>query len=54
MTDDKKDFKIARSAFDKLKTGALSVPCAEEILDKKLLLKLKNQSMQKTHFFKNL
>ena len=54
MTDDKKDFKIARSAFDKLKTGALSVPCAEEILNKKLLLKLKNQSMQKTYFFKNL
>ena len=54
MTDDKKDFKIARSAFDKLKTDPSSVPCAEEILDKKLLLKLKNQSMQKTIFFLNL
>ena len=53
-TDDKNDFKIARSAFDKLKTDASSVPCAEEILDKKLLLKLKNQSMQKTIFLKNL
>ena len=41
MKDDKKTFKIARSAFDKLKVGPLSVAFAEEILDKKLLLKLK-------------
>ena len=41
MTDDKKYFKFARSAFDKLKTDPSSVAFAEEILDKKLLLKLK-------------
>ena len=37
----KKTFKFARSAFDKLKTDPSSVAFAEEILDKKLLLKLK-------------
>ena len=41
MPDDKKNFKFARSAFDKLKTDPLSVAFAEEILHKKLLLKLK-------------
>ena len=41
MEDSKKDFKKARSIFDKLKTDPLSVAFAEEILDKKLLLKLK-------------
>ena len=41
MKDDKKNFKIARSAFDKLKTDPSSVAFAEEIIDKKLLLKLK-------------
>ena len=41
MEDDKKNFKFARSAFDKLKTDPSSVAFAEEILDKKLLLKLK-------------
>ena len=39
MADDKKNFKFARSAFDKLKTDPSSVAFAEEILDKKLLLK---------------
>ena len=37
----KKNFKFARSAFDKLKTDPSSVASAEEMLDKKLLLKLK-------------
>ena len=37
----KKPFKSARSAFDKLKTDPSSVAFAEEIHDKKLLLKLK-------------
>ena len=41
MTDDKKNFKIARSFFNKLKIDPLSAAFAEEMLDKKLLLKLK-------------
>ena len=43
MEDDKKKnpFKIARSTFDKRKTDPSSAAFAEEILDKKLLLKLK-------------
>ena len=41
MKDYKKDFKKARSDFDNLKTDPMSVAFAEEILDKKLLLKLK-------------
>ena len=41
MEYDKKNFKKARSIFDKLKTDPLSVAFAEAILDKKLLLKLK-------------
>ena len=41
MADDKKNFKIARSTFDKLKIDPLSAASAEEILNKKLLLKLK-------------
>ena len=41
MKDDKKNFKKARSIFDKVKTGPSSAAFVEEILDKKLLLKLK-------------
>ena len=41
MEDDKKNFKKARSIVNKLKTDPLSPAFAEEILDKKLLLKLK-------------
>ena len=41
MEGNKKDFKKARSIFNKLKTDPSSVAFAEEILDKKLLLKLK-------------
>ena len=53
MKDDKKNFKIARSAFDKLKTDPLSVAFAEEILDKKLLLKLKKSKYaEDKNFFK--
>ena len=37
----KVDFKAARNAFDKLKLDPSSAAFAEEILDKKLLLKLK-------------
>ena len=41
MEDDKKNFKKARSIFNKLKTDLSSTAFAEEILDKNLLLKLK-------------
>ena len=39
MADDKKNFKIGKSTFDKLQTDPLSAAFAEEILDKKILLK---------------
>ena len=38
---EKKDFKKAKNASEKLKLDPSSVAFAEEILDKKLLLKLK-------------
>ena len=41
MEDDKKNLKIARTIFNKLKTDPSSVVFAKGILDKKLLLKLK-------------
>ena len=41
MEDDKKNFKIARAIFNKSKTDPSSVAFAEELLDKKLLIKLK-------------
>ena len=41
MADDKKNFKIARPFFNKLKIDPLSAALAEEMLNKKLLLKLK-------------
>ena len=37
----KRDFKTARTVFNKLKVDPSSAAFAEEILDKKLLLKLK-------------
>ena len=37
----KKNLKFAKTAFEILKLGPSSVAFAEEILDKKLLLKLK-------------
>ena len=40
MDEDKKNLKIAKSTFDKLKIDPSSATFAEEILDKKLLLKL--------------
>ena len=53
MKDDKKNFKIARSTFDKLKTDPSSVAFAEVILDKKLLLKLKKSKYtEDKNFFK--
>ena len=51
--DEKKNFKAARNAFDKLKLDPPSVVFAEEILDKKLLLKLKKSKYAKDkQFFK--
>ena len=48
-----KTFKIARTAFDKLKTDPSSAAFAEEILDKKPLLKLKKSKYaEDKNFFK--
>ena len=53
MEDNKKDCKKARSIFNKLKTDLSSVAFAEEILDKKLLLKLKKSKyVEDKKFFK--
>ena len=54
MADDKKNFKIARSTFDKLKIGPSNAGFAEEILDKKLLLKLKKSKYAEDKKFFNL
>ena len=54
MKDNKKNFKIASSTFDKLKTDPLSVPFAEEILDKKLLLRLKKSKYVEDKIFLNM
>ena len=53
MEDDKKNFKIARTIFNRLKTDPSSVVFAEELLDKKLLLKLKKSKyVEDKKFFK--
>ena len=53
MEDHKKNFKIVRSTFDKLKTDPSSAAFAEEIFDKKLLLKLKKSKYaEDKKFFK--
>ena len=53
METKKVDFKAARNAFDKLKLDPSSAAFAEEILDKKLLLKLKKSKYVKDkNFFK--
>ena len=53
MEDNKKDCKKAGSIFNKLKTDPSSVAFAEEILDKKLLLKLKKSKyVEDKKFFK--
>ena len=51
MEDDKKNVKIARSTFDKLKTDPSSAAFAEEILDKELLLKLKKLKQAEDKIF---
>ena len=53
METKKVDFKAARNAFDKLKLDPSSAAFAEEILDKKLLLKLKKSKyVNDKNFFK--
>ena len=51
--DEKKNFKAARNAFNKLKLDPSSVAFAEKILDKKLLLKIKKSKYaEDKQFFK--
>ena len=53
MDIDKKSLKLARTAFDMLKTDPASAVFAEEILDKKLLLKIKKSKYKDDkNFFK--
>ena len=55
MEEDKKNLKIARTIFNRLKTDPSSVVFAEELLDKKLLIKLKKSKYTKDkNFFKLL
>ena len=44
---EKKDFKSAKKTFEKLKLDPSSAAFAEEILDKRLLLKLKKIKVHK-------
>ena len=55
MEEDKKNLKIARTIFNRLKTDPSSLVFAEELLDKKLLIKLKKSKYTKDkNFFKLL
>ena len=50
---EKIDYKLARDAFNMLKVDPSSIAFAEEILDKKLLLKLKKlRYAEDRQFFK--
>ena len=51
MDIDKKSLKLARTAFDMLKTDPASAVFAEEILDKKLLLKIKKSKYKDGKIF---
>ena len=51
MDIDKKSLKFARTAFDMLKTDPASAVFAEEILDKKLLLKIKKSKYKDGKIF---
>ena len=49
------DFKAAKDAFNKLKVDSQSAAFAEEILDKKLLVRLKKSKYSRDkQFFKNV
>ena len=53
MVDDKNFFKTAATIFNRLKTDPSYVAFAEELLDKKLLLKSKNSKyVEDKKFFK--
>ena len=52
--DEKKQFKKAKKWSNSLKTDTLSVPFAEEILDKKLLTKLKKPKYETDKLFYKL
>ena len=55
MEEDKKNLKIAKTIFNRLKTDPSSLVFAEELLDKKLLIKLKKSKYTKDkNFFKLL
>ena len=49
--DDKKEFKKAKKMFDALKVDPLSVLFSEEILDKKLMNKLKRSKYETENLF---
>ena len=51
---EKKDLKAAKTTFNKLKSDPSSVAFAEEILDKKRLLKLKKSKYAAAKIFFNL
>ena len=52
MESNKKQF--AKNVFEMLKTDPSSAACAEETLDKKLLLKLKKSNIKTTKNFLKL
>ena len=53
MEDDKKNYKTAGTIFNRLKTYPSSVVFPEELIDKKLLLKLKkSNNVEDKTFFK--
>ena len=52
--DDKKEFKKAKKMFDALKVDPLSVLFSEEILDKKLMNKLKRSKYETENLFYKL
>ena len=52
--DEKKDFKKAKNMFDALKVDPSSVLFSEEILDKKLLNKLKKSKYETDKLFYKL
>ena len=52
--DEKKQFKKAKNMFDALRIDPSSVLFLEEILDEKLLNKLKKSSMRQINYFRSL
>ena len=52
--DEKKEFKKAKNTFDALKVDPSSVLFSEEILDKKLLNKLRKSNYERDKLFYKL